>query len=265
MNDIIKIDYDKYKRIFVCSDVHNDYSSLNRGINELSLTNSDLLIIAGDLLDRGLFPDKCLRLCLKNWKETEPHQCDIVYLKGNHEQMLYEYIEDNYCDDIDFKMRYNYNTIELLKHRSGGGYTREDFIQLAERLKKLPLMVEIKDNKNNVLYRIGHAALPTEEHIDSVSDIEEYILWGANRFYYNSVPYSGSDNLVLIVGHSHTKYVRWILKELTGEEIEDNKVWFSKSDNNVTLIDIDCGNGSRKLGEHKLAFLNIKTNEVSYF
>lgn len=270
MDGVIRLDAKQYNNIYVCSDVHNDYKTLNNAIKALKLSYGDLLIIAGDLLDRGGAlpnPDQCLRLCLINWKESQKCEFDILYLKGNHEAMIVEHINTYYAENVTIKKRYQYNTIELLESRCGGRYSHSDIKELGKRLEMLPLLLEIRDG--NTLYRIAHAAVPADAFIAGID--EEYLLWGNSEFFNNtSISFKGEgniDKLVRICGHSAVQWLRWNLRQLTETE-NDNEIWISKSiDGSDKIIDVDCGNGYRTADDKKnrLAFLNLKTMKVSYF
>lgn len=48
-----QIDGNKYRKIYVVSDIHNDFDSFVKGIDELQIGKDDLLIVLGDIFDRG--------------------------------------------------------------------------------------------------------------------------------------------------------------------------------------------------------------------
>src|SRR5713101_1350542 len=80
-------------RTFVIGDVHGRCAQLN---NLLALLprdeTADMLVFLGDLIDRGPDAPGCvdhvLKLCCDN-----PER--VICLRGNHEQMLMDFIEGN--------------------------------------------------------------------------------------------------------------------------------------------------------------------------
>ena len=80
-------------RKFIVSDIHglgNIYTSIISYIDNISEDENVELYINGDLIDRGLDSAKML-LDLKNRIQDDKYR--IIYLGGNHELMMYKFLE----------------------------------------------------------------------------------------------------------------------------------------------------------------------------
>lgn len=72
--------------IFICSDIHNNWSMFSTILTILNFSDEDTLVINGDLIDRGITAKPFIDF-IKN------HEEQIVYILGNHEQMFIEAYE----------------------------------------------------------------------------------------------------------------------------------------------------------------------------
>ena len=78
-------------KTFVVGDVHGRRTQLQRLLEMIPRDEaSDMLVFLGDLIDRGPDAPGCVDLVMKL-------QCDnrerVLCLRGNHEQMLLDFIE----------------------------------------------------------------------------------------------------------------------------------------------------------------------------
>lgn len=259
---VIRINENEYQNIFVVSDIHNDFNTFMEAVETLKINKSNnLLVIAGDLIDRGKQPKELLDYV---FKESE-RKNDVIYLKGNHEDMLVDYIRSELHPSVPICCRepYSYNTPEILM--SENGFSEEMMLELAERLSKLPLVLEIEFKEE--IFRIGHASLPDKMNMKKIFD--EDILWGEQLWesYYTRYYKNERKMLRLITGHIPTKMIRVNLGNLTDDEWNFH-IWFSDDKNGelVQKIAIDCGNAFRSIYKNAyLGFLNLKTMETFYF
>ena len=78
-------------RIIVVADIHGDDERFRQALKSVSLKKTDKLILLGDLIDRGKNSKKVLDtlLLLKNTGFE-----NITYIRGNHEQMLLDAIDN---------------------------------------------------------------------------------------------------------------------------------------------------------------------------
>lgn len=83
-------------RTFVVGDLHGCYTTLQDAIEDLQINfEEDKVVFLGDYIDRGPFPIKTLKF-VKNLVEKYPK--NVVAIKGNHEDMCYNYFM--FKDDI---------------------------------------------------------------------------------------------------------------------------------------------------------------------
>lgn len=78
-------------KYFICSDIHGFYSEWMKALNEkkFDIDNPNhKLIICGDLFDRGHEPKKIIDYVLK-------HKDKIIFIKGNHEDLMQDMIARN--------------------------------------------------------------------------------------------------------------------------------------------------------------------------
>ena len=79
----IELDYGSARRIFVFGDVHGNIDPIRRAMKKVDYDHEagDRMIGLGDWLDRGDHTTKVAKF-------IERHADDLVFVKGNHEQML---------------------------------------------------------------------------------------------------------------------------------------------------------------------------------
>jgi len=76
------------KRILAVGDIHGCLTKLRYLLERVSPTSDDLLVFLGDYIDRGLeIPETIEHLIQFS------HRNSVVFLRGNHEDMLIKYIE----------------------------------------------------------------------------------------------------------------------------------------------------------------------------
>ncbi|ESU22902.1 hypothetical protein FEDK69T_18070 [Flavobacterium enshiense DK69] len=78
-------------RIIVVADIHGDDEKFRKALKSVSLKKTDKLVLLGDLIDRGKNSKNVLdTLLLLKSNGFE----NIIYIRGNHEQMLLDSIEN---------------------------------------------------------------------------------------------------------------------------------------------------------------------------
>lgn len=213
------------------SDIHGCYDKFIKLLELINFSDSDELIINGDIFDRGPEP-------LKIFDFVIAHK-NICLLKGNHELMFQQYYE--YGDLFTWYL-------------NGGGTTHKAIAlkdkayedMLYQYVKKLPT---IKIVANNILVHAG-LYMPDNYTVLSISEIinlqtEEDCLWQRNNIG-NEKELKGYN---IICGHTP---VQIISKKSDGKILKANHT-----------IYIDCGCCFNTENSH-LACLRLEDMEEFY-
>lgn len=217
------------KKVYVVSDIHNDFNGFKKLLNKINFSKDDILIINGDIFDRG---DKPVEL----YFEILKHE-NIYVIQGNHDVWVKREIRKKYVKQKVGEF-IAYNTVALLEER----LTPVDLLGLADWIDSKPYFIELV--LDEVYYQIAHAqTFPTPNRVRKkdwfyMGDFHhENFIRGEEEFL----------NGISVVGHTPTI---------------NNKIW--KSDSGRT-IRIDCGNGFVFQGcKGKLAALRLNDMEEFY-
>ncbi len=76
-------------RTIAISDIHGCDTALTLLLKELSIQETDTVVILGDVIDRGPGSRQCIEQLLALRK-----QCRLVLLMGNHEEMLFDAMQN---------------------------------------------------------------------------------------------------------------------------------------------------------------------------
>lgn len=130
-------------RDLIVGDIHGCFDKLAVALEAVGFSpeNGDRLVSVGDLVDRGAHSDAALEWLSEPWFHA---------VRGNHEDMLCMY-QDGQCE------------ARLYMVNGGGwfiGLTPEERAPIADRLKELPLAIEIETEHG--LVGVVHADCPTE-------------------------------------------------------------------------------------------------------
>jgi hypothetical protein len=207
-------------RTFALSDLHGEYN-LWKQIKDY-LKPNDTLYYLGDAADRG--PD--------GWKLIKELYNDsrVIYLKGNHEDMLVKAIREY--------IKYDGMTGKAYYHlcNNGGERTFNDwyvdgaYSEWAKILDNLPYYTTYR-NEKNILVHLCHAGL-TPWDSDPLFVDEYKCLW--DRDHYLEEPEEDELNGVSVYGHTPIIY---IADDLHIRELEPGALWHC----NNHKIAIDCG------------------------
>lgn len=144
-------------RDFVVGDIHGWLGPLQAELDAVCFNpEHDRLISVGDLINRGPDSAQCLRLTEEPWFHA---------VRGNHEQILFDWLEDPASTDVEAWMRYGG------KAWLGPGpehyFARHPQLrQLAERLsREMPWVIELalRDGRR---IAISHSTLPVDDWLD---------------------------------------------------------------------------------------------------
>ena len=195
------------KRVYVVSDIHNDADGFKELLRQIGFTSEDILIINGDVFDRG---EKPVELYFEILKYP-----NIYMIQGNHDVWVAREILGKYAGE-KVGQYLSYNTVSILEQR----LTPVDMINLANWIKEKPYYINLTlDGKK---YQIAHAqTYLTPER-----------LWDKSKIYMGDDHYEDfirgleeHDEFISVVGHTAT---------------EDKRIWVSESGKTIR---IDCGAG----------------------
>lgn len=195
------------KRVYVVSDIHNDADGFKELLRLIDFTADDILIIDGDVFDRG---EKPVELYFEILKYP-----NIYVIQGNHDVWVAREILEKYAGE-KVGQYISYNTVSILERR----LTPVDMINLANWIKEKPYYINLTlDGKK---FQIAHAqTYPTPER-----------LWDKSKIYMGDDHYEDfirgleeQDEFISVVGHTAT---------------EDKRIWVSESGKTIR---IDCGAG----------------------
>lgn len=233
MRKIIKEKSD-IRNLYVLSDLHGHRKEFYKMLKEIDFQEEDLLIIDGDVIDRG---EESIALLQDIFKME-----NVILLKGNHEDMMIEGLFE-----YDFDVFTNWM-------KNGGGTTYKEIQNLDKseqnniyrNLKKLDnaIIVEI-NGKTYVIVHAGLFFIPGIEIEELLKMQGNNILWIRERFLKSKV----KTDYKVIFGHTQTFTIPY---ELTSypeyymegsfdekkvlEEAKQSKIWFKDN-----KIGIDCG------------------------
>lgn len=214
--------------LYVTSDIHGDYSRYKQLIEKLPLTETDTLVLLGDVVDRGAESMKILLDIMK-------HDNYLMFM-GNHEQialaclkilnqgMTKKTIENLGEDTVEMLTEWIYNL--------GGETTAAEFAKLSKDdqqaimrfLEDLPLYAEV--TANNQKYLLVHGGL---EHFTPEKALNDYtddeLLW--DRIDYGMKYF---DDTVIVTGHTPTRYIA-----------ENPRPDFIYKNKNHIALDCGCG------------------------
>lgn len=206
------------KRAFVISDIHGMIEQLEELLGFWN--REDQLIILGDMIDRGKNSLKVVKRIMELSKDYP-----IVLIKGNHDQMLLDYIEN----PSNFERYY----------RNGAETTVASFCQTEDVLKldheqrvnqmKEKCKEEIEFLKTGRLYYLFNKVLFTHAGFNSEKQnwqetSEDEFIWIRDHFEKEN-----KSGYINVFGHTPTRYIH--------KSISD-AIWISEDQ---TYIGIDGG------------------------
>lgn len=228
---------------YVIGDIHNELGKLRSILKQIELKPDDELIVLGDVFDRGADKPDPVGVYFELCKIQE--KC--IWVRGNHDQWLADYIKDFYSKSERKQQRlqpYWYNSFELMKNR----LTPVDMLNLADLILGLPLQVEKEINGKNYLFAHAMTFKP------GITENAEFFLMGNNQ--YVSFLFDGVEGFISMCGHTPTRNLPFINDSYL--DTAKSSIWCNEH-KNVYLLDCGCG-----FGTGKLACLCIETGERFY-
>lgn len=182
-----RLNGDQYRYIYVCGDIHGNFTKLNIALSRIGFhKEKDLLVCVGDLIDRGSQNLEVLRLLKEPWFDT---------VIGNHDWFMMCYYEFNGAFVEDW---FN-NGGDWFKKLSPN--EQEEVAQYYLILKRQKsLILELNFNVDKIIpfspYRdlkakdfekkvvIAHADYPSPDYQYGAAEFDENdILWSRKRLH----------------------------------------------------------------------------------
>ena len=113
------------KKVYVVSDIHNDADRFKLLLEKIDFAEDDILILAGDIFDRGSQPIELYFEILKH--------ANIQVIQGNHDVWLAREIMEKYAGEKVGEY-ISYNTLSIMEQRM----TVVDLLNLATTVKRTP-------------------------------------------------------------------------------------------------------------------------------
>ncbi|BBM57808.1 metallophosphoesterase [Leptotrichia trevisanii] len=230
---IEKINESDYNRIFIMSDIHGQYDLFLKMLGKIDLKREDLLVIMGDVCDRGEKSYEIYMKCMKMIKLGY----NLKFILGNHEDMLLEDLENDY--PIRYETEYSvFRNSKYFDKKNMKNWHEENFrveIEwLVEWLKNCPLI--IFGNKNIFV----HAGLDLQTALKEQE--RETVLWTRKEF--------------------------WLMENVELEEYRGKNIYFGHTPNingrisqkTDKISGIDCG----AFFTHFLGCVEVKSKEEIY-
>ena len=230
---IEKIDENDYNRIFVMSDIHGQYDLFLKMLDKIKLKREDLLVIIGDICDRGKKSYEIYIKCMKMIKLGY----NLKFILGNHEDMLLEDLENDY--PIRYETEYSvFRNSKYFENKDMKDWHEENFLEeiewLVKWLKNCPLI--ISGNENIFV----HAGLDLNKVLEKQE--KETVLWTREEF--------------------------WLMENVELEEYKGKNIYFGHTPNLNGRISkktdrikgIDCG----AFFTHFLGCIEVKSQEEIY-
>ena len=228
-----KINENDYNRIFVMSDIHGQYDLFLKMLDKIDLKREDLLVIIGDICDRGKKSYEIYMKCMKMIKLGY----NLKFILGNHEDMLLEDLENGY--PIRYETEYSvFRNSKYFENKDMKDWHEENFLEeiewLVKWLKNCPLV--ISGNENIFV----HAGLDLKKVLEKQE--KETVLWTREEF--------------------------WLMENVELEEYKGKNIYFGHTPNINGRISkktdrikgIDCG----AFFTHFLGCIEVKSQEEIY-
>ena len=230
---IEKIDENDYNRIFIMSDIHGQYDLFLKMLDKIKLKREDLLVIIGDICDRGKKSYEIYMKCMKMRKLGY----NLKFILGNHEDMLLEDLENDY--PIRYETEYSvFRNSKYFENKDMKDWHEENFLEeiewLVKWLKNCPLI--ISGNENIFV----HAGLDLKKVLEKQE--KETVLWTREEF--------------------------WLMENVELEEYKGKNIYFGHTPNINGRISkktdrikgIDCG----AFFTHFLGCVEVKSQKEIY-
>ena len=236
--------------IWVIGDVHGYFKTLQSLIEKLQLKENDIVVMLGDLIDRGPTSADVV-----NYVKTTGN---FYSIRGNHEQMMI----DGFDDALFFKER---NEESRIWYHNGGVTTEASYMALygndtdaceqaledVEWMMTLPTEIVLDD------WRFVHAGYNKNHDVEEQSEVVH--MYVRSQFFTSK--HAIDSKRTILFGHTPT------FKHLHNDDSKAGLVWFSDvilDDGRPMAIGLDTCLYHKLELPKVLAAYNIQTNEIIY-
>lgn len=88
------VDFKKYKRIIVMSDIHGDLDGFTEVLDKVKFSEEDALVIVGDILEKGAHSLELLHLVMQYVKAGNTYM-----MAGNNDVWIFKWFDNIYSDE----------------------------------------------------------------------------------------------------------------------------------------------------------------------
>ena len=203
--------------MYAISDLHGMYDIFEQVNNFIK--PDDIVYFLGDATDRGPEGWKLMKAIYEhpNW----------VYLKGNHEDMLYNaWYAYNHYGYLDYD--------HMLLLNNGGAQTWEDALvdpeveKWMEIINSLPFYTDVINENHNHIHLCHSGYLPINPgKIESI-DVKRNMLWDRNHYLFKWNKVYGYD--IVVHGHIPIPYIKDELENIFPFKWEFGAYWYCPDD-----------------------------------
>ena len=241
---------DSGANIWVIGDVHGYFNTLESLIEQLNLNEQDIVVLLGDLIDRGPTSAEVVRYVRE--------ATNVYSLRGNHEQMMI----DGFDDALFFKEK---NENARIWYHNGGKNTESSYIFLygndgiacekawddVKWMESLPTEIVLKE------WRFVHAGYNQNHDVDGQA--EAVHLWIRAQFFTSK--HAIDPQRTILFGHTVT------FKQLHEDDSKAGLIWSSDvllEDGRPMAIGLDTCLYHTLPFPKVLTAYNIQTGDVVY-
>lgn len=259
---------------YVMADIHGCYFEMQEMLKQINFLSQDLLVIAGDYIDRGEHSLEMLK-----WIESCPK--NVIFLRGNHDEEFVQCISlmDSIFKNKNLPANSMENTKAVYQYLKELAFAKGaipfDYYSTIEKLidentidmnqllvwkqciDKMSYVYEtVIDDRKCIIVHAGYIkkldGIETEDYFDS---LQEFFLYARDDAYM----FGGIEHGMVIAGHTPTIFE---------QELPFNEGQVYRSYDEIldcVFYDIDCGCAYRKkYANAKLACIRIEDEKVFY-
>lgn len=190
------------KDLFVVSDIHGQVSMFKKLLVHWD-PKKEILVIAGDMVDRGEDPFETVNL-IYNLKKSYPRS--VVVLKGNHEELFLKWLDSPIENATRYPRAGGIPTVDsfLRRVKKTGDFSSDERMAKAI-LKEYPRMITFLRNLplyfERGKYVIVHAGVHLSDE-KNWKDSRDDMLWIRDNFFGETV--ANNTDKIFVFGHTPT-------------------------------------------------------------